>query len=102
MSNLRAASSFIRVLAIPELKYMIANLVTRQDHVYMALVSKTLFNCIIPIIWKEIPNVCHLLSLLPLINVTKIEENHLGNTITHVFQSLYATLISSDLGSTAH
>ena len=83
MSHLIVSNPFIRVLAIPELKRMSANLATGKTHVHLTLVSKIPFNCIIPVLIKEVLNACYLLSLVPLGDVMNIKENHQGNFISY-------------------
>lgn len=88
MSDLAASNPFVRVLTIPELKYMVTSLITGQDRLHLNSVSKALFNCTIPVIWEEVPNGFFLLSLLPLSIVTSNEANQLDKT-KHVVSSKF-------------
>ena len=68
---MRAPSS--RVLELPELVSLICNYSETADLVKLLRVSRNLFHCVAPLIWRDLDGVTKLLDLIPVLDSDRLE-----------------------------
>ncbi|KAG9094284.1 hypothetical protein FRC06_010958, partial [Ceratobasidium sp. 370] len=58
-------ASSSQVFAIPELMALICGHINRADRVRLLRVSKLLFGCVVPFVWRNVSGVTQLMALIP-------------------------------------